>query len=161
MGTIGTAMRRARFNHLVHHKLASTHSWTRQRLLSSEQLSQNTRQQLQETAFGESINPTLDALLLFAGVPFLATIPLHLRLAPAALPVGLLIALAPFAMTSWVHPHLHAKADGLLGHALQPLRDYHAEHHRRPWTHFNLVPGGDVLLGTHELRRRPPEATGQ
>ena len=39
LGLMGTGMRRARFNHLVHHKLASSPYWTPQRLLRSAQLS--------------------------------------------------------------------------------------------------------------------------
>ena len=77
------------------------------------------------TEFGESINPTLDALWLFAAVLLLASIPLDLLIAPSALPVSFLIALVPFAKTRYVHSHLHANPDGVLGRALQPLRHDH------------------------------------
>lgn len=146
-------MRRARFNHLVHHKLACAQPWTRERLLGSEHLSQQTIQQLQETDFGASINATFDALCLFAAPPLLLILPLYLLAAPRWLPIGFLIALVPFLLTKFVHPHLHCESSNLLGRVLEPLREYHAEHHRRPCTNFNLLPGGDQLLRTHGLRR--------
>jgi hypothetical protein len=118
-------MPRAHFNHLVHHKLANSLYWTPQRMLRSAQLNRTIRDQLQETEFGESINPTLDALLLFDAVLLLASIPLDLLIAPSALSVSFLIALVPFAKTRYVHPHRHANSGVVLGRSLQPLRHDH------------------------------------
>jgi hypothetical protein len=156
-GLIGMAMREARFNHLIHHKLIRTSSWTRARIHASQRLSKASITQLEETGFGESVNPTLGAIILFSGIPLALTIPLYLEMSPAWLPVGLLIALTPYLMTSHVHPYLHAKtvrmakADspaiyGIPLAAIDQLRAYHAEHHRHPWKNFNLFVGADKLF---------------
>ena len=166
-GRIGMGMRQARFNHQIHHQLMTSSEWTRQRLIASAQLSPWVVNQLQETAFGESINPTLDALILFSGLPLLITVPLFLLTCPQWLPLGIVIALVPFMMTAYVHPHLHRQPaipengtkDSPLAYPLQQLlnsiREHHAEHHRHPWTNFNLMLGADsVVKMAHRIASR-------
>ena len=156
-GMMGKAMREARFNHLIHHKLMRTSSWSRERIKGSKALSKTSIAQLEETEFGETINPTLGAIVLFSGIPLALTIPLYLKMSPAWLPVGLFIALSPYLMTRYVHPYLHAKTvrlatgDSPAVHeiflaAIDELRAYHAEHHLQPWKNFNLLIGADMLF---------------
>ena len=156
-GMMGKAMREARFNHLIHHKLMRTSSWSRERIKGSKTLSKTSITQLEETEFGETINPTLGAIVLFSGIPLVLTIPLYLKMSPAWLPVGLFIALSPYLMTRYVHPYLHAKTVrmatenspavyGVLLAAIDDLRAHHAEHHRQPWKNFNLLINTDMLF---------------
>ena len=88
-------LRDARFNHLIHHRLVRPGPWSNTRILASPTLSKRSIGQLQETGFGESINPSLGAILLFSGVPLLLILPLLLLICPASLPLGLLIAFIP------------------------------------------------------------------
>ena len=146
-GVLGLLLRRARFNHLIHHASTQSPTWTEERISKTTLLSSGVIKQLRETDFGKTINPTPDALLLFSGVPLLLIIPLFLIVAPESVWVGVLIGLIPFAMTRYVHPHLHRSAAS----ALQSLRHYHGQHHEQPWTNFNLTPGFDLCF---QLRSR-------
>ena len=162
-GVFGLLLRRARFNHLIHHASTQSPIWTEERIAKTTLLSPRVIKQLSETDFGKTINPTPDAVLLFGGVPLLLIIPLFLIVAPESVLFGVLIGLLPFAMTRHVHPHLHRSAAATektthhslasqpAAYALQYLRHYHARHHERPWTNFNLVPGFDLCF---QLRSR-------
>jgi hypothetical protein len=156
-GVIGKAMREARFNHLIHHHLSKSNSWTRARIQASLGLSESTISQLEETKFGVLIKPTLGSIILFSGLPLLVTIPCFLVLCPAWLPLGAIIAMSPFLMTRYVHPVLHednevsaARWVRLLHPAIQPaveyLRAYHAEHHSHPYRNYNLLLGAEHIL---------------
>jgi hypothetical protein len=157
LGRLGAALRQARFNHLVHHRLISSGSWSRQRIANSQQLSQKTIQQLRETEFGVLINPTWDALLLFAGVPISLIALIYLLAAPKWLPLGLGVALGPFFMTSYVHTYLHADepwdskktqishVTRLVYQVYWHLLAYHQEHHRDARRNFNLLLGWEYL----------------
>jgi hypothetical protein len=161
-GRMGLAMREARFNHLIHHKLVSSCTWTRKRLKASGWLSPGSILQLEQTGFGEFVNPTVGAFALFSAVPLAVTIPMYLFQAPRQLPIGLLIGLLPYIATSFVHPYLHADNTeasksqatalrGALSRLLQPLRKYHALHHASPWKNFNLLLGADQLISSIAL----------
>jgi hypothetical protein len=162
-GVLGLLLRRARFNHLIHHASTQSPTWTEERISKTTLLSSGIIKQLRETNFGKTINPTPDALLLFSGVPLLLIIPLFLIVAPESVWVGVMIGLIPFAMTRYVHPHLHRSAAAIpeatrhsfaaqpAASALQSLRHYHGQHHEQPWTNFNLTPGFDLCF---QLRSR-------
>jgi hypothetical protein len=161
-GRMGLAIREARFNHIIHHKLVSSCTWTRKRVKASARLSPESILQLEQTGFGEFVNPTVGAFALFSAVPLVVTIPMYLFQAPRQLPIGLLIGLLPYIATSFIHPYLHTEnIEGsnsqatsfrsLLTRLLQPLRKYHALHHACPWKNFNLVLGADQLISSITL----------
>jgi hypothetical protein len=156
-GAIGQAMRDARFNHLIHHQLNSSNSWTRERVQKSRGLSESTVSQLNETEFGGLVNPTFGSIVLFSGPPLLLITPFFLVLSPGWLPIGALIALSPYMMTAYVHPFLHEGDDesatrsttavkSMIQATVGHLKAYHAEHHRQPRKNYNLLFGGDQVL---------------
>lgn len=158
-GGMGSALREARFNHLIHHKVVGSCTWTRKRMKASGRLGPQTISQLEQTGFGEFVNPTVGAFALFSAVPLAVIVPMYLIQAPRQLPMGLLIGFSPYIATSLIHPYLHAEigqssnfpvstCGRTLMILLKPLRRYHAVHHACPWRNFNLVPGGDQLISS-------------
>jgi hypothetical protein len=161
-GGVGQLLRRARFNHLVHHALVRSPRWKRQHFLHSQHLSPAVVNQLQETDFGETIHPTLDALALFSGIPLLISIPIYITFSPQWTPLGIVIAALPFVMTRSVHPLLHnplpapqsiqesgfwqAIVGWLRAVPLAYLRRYHSRHHRQDKSHYNLLLGFDFFV---------------
>lgn len=103
--------------------------------------------------------------IYFMAIPMAATLMICLvltgRLLPDFLiPAGLLI-ISPPLLSRFVHPLLHCpekevriKAGPLIAWIIRSpygrwARKSHYVHHRHPAYNFNLLPGGDFLLGTH------------
>ncbi len=166
-GKTGLALREARFNHLIHHKLVNPSTWTQKRLRLSGLISPESISDLEQTGFGEFVNPSIESFMLLSAVPMLVTVTLYLLEAPEQLPIGILIGMLPYILSSWTHPYLHdaeaaAEADerGVPNATLRrkiviklmvPLRNYHAVHHKYPWTNFNLLLGADQLVSLFAL----------
>lgn len=156
-GVIGIAMREARFNHLMHHKLEASSAWTQERILLSARLSHRSIQQLEQTGFGSFVNPDIGSFALFSFIPLVASVPIYLFNAPQQLTIGLLIALLPYIATSWVHPYLHSDVDKIniplprlcanqIRVVLKRLQSYHLLHHQIPERNLNLVLGADQVI---------------
>ena len=164
-GKTGLALREARFNHLIHHKLVNSNAWTRKRLRLSGLISPESISKLEQNGFGEFVNPSIESFMLLSAVPILATVTLYFFEAPEQLPIGMPIGMLPYILSSWVHPYLHdAEADAgergvlimtlhrkIVIKLMSPLRNYHAVHHKCPWRNFNLILGADQLASWFAL----------
>ena len=100
---------------------------------------------------------------VFIAVPVVISTSLFLLLCPDFVCLGVLIALSPLLLSKYLHPLLHAEATG----PLEPhtflsrlrlrrsrffiyIRRYHYLHHEDVSCNYNLLPGGDWLLGVHK-----------
>lgn len=123
------------------------------------------RARMQASRYGLSVSGAWE-LATFAAVPVATVLPMAWLLHPVWWPPALLLALGPLLMTRFVHPLLHAHPAVLRARhgrllrwivgtrAFRWLRGHHLIHHRRAGERFNLLPGGDWLLGTWRPRRR-------
>jgi len=124
-----------------------------------------------ELIWRERYNLTLvgvEGILPFT-LPFLI-VPLMVLafLGPMAFAVCLPVSITPVLISRYIHPFLHAIDD--LPHSNRLIRwiakssymrwafQNHFLHHRHPLTNFNLLPGGDYLVG-HYRAPTPEELT--
>lgn len=106
-GVLGTLLKRVRFNHhVIHHNIPDEDSHAAKLALAL--LSANSRNRLNATQWGKTIQTSPEALLLFCGVPVASNCLIFTSLAPDKICVGLLIGLLPYLVTKYLHPVFHA-----------------------------------------------------
>ncbi|MDH5741674.1 MAG: hypothetical protein OEY77_15235 [Nitrospira sp.] len=164
---IGGPFRRAYFSHGIVH-----HCWTFRRDFVTQFTSEHERARLDRRIQGtqsslirrEHYGMTLRGVgIVWFNLPILPFVLLiGLVLGPWGL-VGVLPALAAYkCLAMFVHPYLHrpydkvADAPPILRRILETgyvqfLRRHHYLHHQYPDCNFNLVLGGDVVLGRYRV----------
>jgi hypothetical protein len=151
------------FHHVVHHRATYCEGFTvqfrdtgeRGRLL--RRLSPILRPQATATDFGTTI--TLSSFPFFMGPGAALICPLVLIAPDSACAASLMLFLPPL-LSMYLHPLMHRRhedaifAGGVSGWLMTTasvrwILRHHWMHHKYESVNFNLLPGGDYLLGTH------------
>lgn len=159
LGGIGGVFRRAYFAHtIIHHERTFKAGFFTQfgsedeRLKLNQKLPVALRDRIVKNRYGLSISSFLE-MATFVAVPVLVNTGVVLLLWDIGmLPVVWLISIAPALLSRYVHPQLHKAGVGQAGgnlwdRYLEGIREYHRMHHEYGLVNFNLLPGGDYVLG--------------
>jgi len=110
-------------------------------------------------------------ILVFIGVPLSASIVVFYMLSPTYMWVGAIIAIVPMLLSKYVHPLLHEKRTlsdisfswlGVIvsSRYFKYIQRYHFIHHQYSLCNFNLMLGGDYLLGVSRKAKSNNIGTG-
>ena len=159
-------MRKGSFSHnMIHHKktfkknyFVQFESKNKKKLLDSKLKSKYGCYSYGVTASG------FWEVFVFISIPLFFSAFIFMLLAPAFLPLGLLIAISPMLLSKYIHPILHDRSaiDADIGKLkfwivrsrfFNFIQHYHFLHHKYASCNFNLFPGGDLLLGLWKNRK--------
>lgn len=161
-GVIGSLLRRAYFSHnIIHHNKTFKDNLFIQFKNKKEQLSldnklpQNLRIKIQENKYGLTIS-TFWEMITFTLFPITINTLIFYRYANIiTLVIITFISILPALLSRYLHPKLHqqiqnhTKQNNLFCIYFRYIQDYHLTHHRSAMVNFNLLPGGDYILGVN------------
>jgi hypothetical protein len=157
-------LREIRFAHAVlHHRATFIRAFTEQfqntdeRLQVINRLPTAIQPQVQATNFGVTI--TLSSFPFFMGLPLVFIVPVFFVNPIISIAACSMLPLPPL-LSMHLHPLMHmpyekaAATPGFTGFLMRTaafrwIVRHHWLHHRHEEFNFNLLPGGDFLLGTH------------
>lgn len=177
LGGLGAALQKAWYaHHVVHHYRTFRHGHTlqfkdsKEKTRLDEMLANRERHDVVETDYGVRIGAKPSEFLKYIG----PTLPIFLVICIIGGPLFTLGALIPFAalplFAEFVHPYLHMRHELVAKDAplharilsrtayFKWLAIHHWMHHRYEHCNYNLLLGGDVILG---VQRYPGPADWQ
>lgn len=97
-------------------------------------------------------------ILGFTGVPAALAAIIGMTLNPLLAVIGIGFSFVPFLLSKYIHPLLHVQNASqkipnvllvrpIIVQYISYIQRYHFIHHKRGLCNFNLMPGGDILLG--------------
>lgn len=164
MGILGQLPRCAYFSHnIIHHNNTFRESYFLQFANSGEQaklnnrLPEKLRAQIIHNKYGLTISSFWE-LFTFMAFPLIFNTWLFFKCAhPITLTLIPLISITPALLSKYIHPSLHeietveTKNYSLWVKYKKFIAKYHKIHHEVGLKNFNLLPGGDFIIGVYQL----------
>jgi hypothetical protein len=156
-----------RLAHFFHHGIHHQHTYRRSLLVQFDAPGQQQRldarlpaavaRRARSDRYGLTVTGPCE-LLAFTAVPLALTTAVAAVACPSMLGAGVGVSVLPLLLSRYVHPLLHRppQAVGWLGRsrAFRFLQRYHLTHHRLGGRNYNLLPGGDLVMGQWHRPRR-------
>jgi hypothetical protein len=163
LGYLGLLLRRAYFSHnIIHHKNTFKENYFEQFKTRKEQIALNKklpaslREKIINNRYGLTISSSWE-IFTFVAPPLVLNTLLFFNLSSAlTVTIFFTISILPAILSKYIHPSLHEESvmlptnTNLWTRYKKYIAKCHKIHHEKILKNFNLLPGGDFIVGTYE-----------